>query len=168
MTSPAPRPSAGSGMWLRLILGMIYIGMAAGQLLSMDRMPRILGAYGLVHGAAAGVLAIGLIAGEAVCGTWFLSRPRSTAIAPVWVYTAVSLVWSALAAQAYARGLPVHLCGCFGVYLGQPLRWYVLVEDALTLLYAAVLLRGARRTPAAAPPIPGRDPADDNDKAEAR
>ena len=34
--------------------------------------------------------------------------------------------------------------GCFGVYLGQRLSWFVLVQDALLLGYAAVLIRGAR------------------------
>lgn len=119
--------------------------MAIGQLASIGSMPRILSAYGLVGGAAAAVLAVGLIAGELVCGLWFLARPRSTAIVPVWVYTAVSLVWSVLAVQAYARGLTVANCGCFGGYLSQRLGWFVLVQDALTLLYAGLLLRGARR-----------------------
>lgn len=42
--------------------------MAIGQLASIGSMPRILSAYGLVGGAAAAVLAVGLIAGELVCG----------------------------------------------------------------------------------------------------
>ncbi|WP_043271154.1 MauE/DoxX family redox-associated membrane protein [Streptomyces sp. CT34] len=132
-------------MVLRLVLGAVYTAMAVGQLASATDMPAILGAYGLVHGAPAVVLAGLLIAGELVCGVWFLARPRSTAIAPVWVYTAVSLVWSALAVQAYTRGLEVDNCGCFGNYLTQRLSWFVLLQDALTLLYAGLLLRGARK-----------------------
>jgi hypothetical protein len=108
---------------------------------SIGHMPAILGAYGLMHGSAAAVLAWLLIAGEAVCGLWFLSWPRSRAAAPVWVFTAVSLVWSALAVQASARGLAVPDCGCFGRYLSQRLGIATLAQDALTLLYAAVLLR---------------------------
>ncbi|MBC2904808.1 MauE/DoxX family redox-associated membrane protein [Streptomyces cupreus] len=133
-------------MALRLALGAIYTAMGIGQLVSLGEMPVILGAYGLVHGAAATVLSVLLIVGESVCGAWFLARPRSTALAPVWVYTAVSLVWSGLAVQAYVRGPAVDNCGCFGVYLTQRLTWFVLVQDALTLLYAAVLLRGTRRS----------------------
>ncbi|MGH3311400.1 MAG: MauE/DoxX family redox-associated membrane protein [Streptomyces sp.] len=79
---------------------------------------------------------------------WFVSslllRPRSRTAAPAWIFAAVALVWAGLAAQAYARGLDVGNCGCFGRYLTQPLRWFVLVEDALMLLYAAVLLRQTR------------------------
>ncbi|MFF4500438.1 MauE/DoxX family redox-associated membrane protein [Streptomyces sp. NPDC001401] len=137
-------------MVLRLALGTVYTVMAIGQLASAASMPRILSAYGLVDGAAAAVLAGGLIVGELLCGAWFLTRPRSTAVTPVWAYTAVSLVWSALAVQAYVRGLTVTNCGCFGVYLTQRLTWFVLVQDALTLLYAALLVRGARRALAAA------------------
>ncbi|UXY25157.1 MauE/DoxX family redox-associated membrane protein [Streptomyces sp. HUAS TT20] len=131
-------------MVLRLVLGTVYTAMAAGQIASITVMPTVLGAYGLVHGAVAAALAAALIAGELVCGVWFLTRPRSTASAPVWVYTAVSVVWTVLAVQAYARGLAVDNCGCFGNYLTQRLGWFVLLQDALTLVYAAVLLRTAR------------------------
>ncbi|MFG3309523.1 MauE/DoxX family redox-associated membrane protein [Streptomyces wuyuanensis] len=135
-------------MVLRIVLGTVYTAMGVAQLASFGRMPRILSAYGLVTGGAATVLAVALIAGELVCGIWFLARPRSKALAPVWVYMAVSVVWTVLAVQAYARGLTVANCGCFGIYLAQRLSWFVLLQDALTLLYAAVLLRSARTAPA--------------------
>lgn len=130
--------------WLRVVLGALYTAMAVGQLASIGHMPAILGAYGLVHAEAAAVLAWLLIVGEAVCGLWFLTRPGSKAAAAVWVYTAVSLVWSALAVQAFARGLTVPNCGCFGRYLIQRLSVFTVAQDALTLVYAAVLLRGLR------------------------
>ncbi|MFI7140862.1 MauE/DoxX family redox-associated membrane protein [Streptomyces massasporeus] len=146
-------------MVLRLVLGALCAAMAAGQLASFDAMPGILGAYRLVDGRAATGLAVVLIAGELVCGAWFLARPRSTAIAPVWVFTGVSLIWSTLAVQAFARGLTVDNCGCFGVYLSQRLSWFVLAQDALLLLYAALLLRGAR---SARPAIPHTTVATEN------
>ncbi|MFJ4014396.1 MauE/DoxX family redox-associated membrane protein [Streptomyces sp. NPDC090026] len=138
-------------MVLRIVLGTVYTAMAIGQLASFEHMPRILSAYGLVDGVGATALAAALIAGELVCGVWFLARPRSKALAPVWVYTAVSVVWTVLAVQAYARGLAVDNCGCFGTYLTQPLSWIVLVQDAATLLYAGLLFRSARRAPAPSP-----------------
>lgn len=134
-------------MILRLVLGVLMASMALGQLVSFDAMPDILTMYGVTGGAASAALAVALIAAEAAVGVWFLARPRSKAVAPVWMYTAVSLVWALLAVQAYARGLTVTNCGCFGTYLAQPLRWFVLVEDALMLLYAWLLLRAARRGP---------------------
>ncbi|MBT2487213.1 hypothetical protein J7E96_01395 [Streptomyces sp. ISL-96] len=131
-------------MVLRIVLGAVYTAMAVGQLASFGHMPGILAAYGLVDGVAETALAVALIAGELVCGVWFLARPRSKTVAPVWVFTAVAVIWSFLAVQAYARGLTVTNCGCFGIYLSQRLSWFVLAQDALTLLYAGLLLRGTR------------------------
>ncbi|MFD4259185.1 MauE/DoxX family redox-associated membrane protein [Streptomyces sp. NPDC058534] len=141
-------------MVLRLVLGVVFTAMAVGQLASAADMPAVLGAYGLVHGAPAAWLAAGLIAGELVCGVWFLARPRSLAMVPVWMYSAVSLVWSGLAVQAFARGLTVDNCGCFGNHLTQRLSWFVLLQDALTLVYAVVLVRAARK--ARVSPLPRR------------
>lgn len=141
---------------LRLILGVVYVAMAVGQLASWASMPGILGAYDAVPAPALPVLAGGLVVAELVCGVWFAARPRSSALAPVWVYTAVSLVWAGLGVQAYARGLVVANCGCFGVYLAQRLSWFVLAQDALLLVYAGLLIRGGlaarRRGVADAPP----------------
>ncbi|MEV1050165.1 MauE/DoxX family redox-associated membrane protein [Streptomyces sp. NPDC049887] len=142
-------------MVLRIVLGTVYTAMGVAQLASFGYMPRILSAYGLVAGGAATVLAVALIAGELVCGIWFLARPRSKALAPVWVYTAVSAVWTVLAVQAYARGLAVANCGCFGIHLTQRLGWFVLLQDALTLFYAGLLFRSARTAPASS--HPGRE-----------
>lgn len=88
------------------------------------------------------------MAGELLCGLWFLARPRSPAVLPVWVYAAVSVAWALLAAQGVARGLAVDNCGCFGRYLPGHLGLVTLTEDALTLLYAAVLLAATYRRPA--------------------
>ncbi|MEW2634314.1 MauE/DoxX family redox-associated membrane protein [Streptomyces sp. NPDC048389] len=132
-------------MILRIVLGAVLAAMALGQLASFDAMPAILTTYGLTSGAASTALAVALISAEVVTAGWFLARPRSRAATPVWLYTGVAVVWSVLAAQAFARGLVLDNCGCFGTYLAQPLRWYVLVEDALMLLYACLLWRALRR-----------------------
>ncbi|MGI5346757.1 MauE/DoxX family redox-associated membrane protein [Streptomyces sp. CA-250714] len=139
-------------MVLRIVLGTVLMAMATGQLASLGEMPDILAAYRLVTGAGAAALAGVLITGELVSGAWFLTRPRSMARTPVWAYTAVALMWSALALQAYVRELKVDNCGCFGRYLTQSLSWIVLVQDALMLLYAGLLLRVSQR----APPPPGQ------------
>lgn len=132
-------------MTLRLVLGVVFLAMALGQLVSLPAMPGILSAYGLTAGAASAALAGLLIAGEAVAGAWLTFRPRSRAATPVWIYIAVSVLWAFLAAQAFARGLAIDNCGCFGVYLTQPLRWFVLVEDGLLLFYGWLMLRGLSR-----------------------
>ncbi|QHY94402.1 Methylamine utilization protein MauE [Streptomyces sp. S4.7] len=132
-------------MTLRTVLGLLLATMALGQLASFDAMPAILTSYGLTSGAVSTALAVVLIGAEAVTALWFLVRPRSRAVTPVRLYTGVAVVWSVLAAQAFARGFVLDNCGCFGTYLAQPLRWYVLVEDALMVLYAWLLWRGLRR-----------------------
>jgi Methylamine utilisation protein MauE len=131
-------------VWLRLVLGVVYLGMAIGQLVSWSAMPGILGAYRLLPGPALPALVVALIVGELVGGLWFVARPRSRAVAPVWIYAAVAGVWAVLGLQAYLRGLPVANCGCFGLYLTQRLSLFVLVQDALLLVYAVLLLRGVR------------------------
>ncbi|WP_328399498.1 hypothetical protein OHS70_21620 [Streptomyces sp. NBC_00390] len=131
-------------MVLRIVLGALFAAMAAGQLASFRHMPGIIAGYGQVVGPGATVLAVALIVGELVCGVWFLARPRSRATVPVWVFAGVAVVWALLAVQAYARGLTVANCGCFGIYLTQRLSWLVLVQDALLLLYAGLLLRRVR------------------------
>jgi hypothetical protein len=132
---------------LRLLLGAVYTGMGLAQLASFSQMPAILGAYCLVHGGAAALLAGAFIAGELLCGLWFLTRTGSRAAVPVWVYAAVSAAWAALAVQAVTRGLTVENCGCFGRYLSQHLGPVTLAEDALALFYAALLLRAVYRRP---------------------
>jgi hypothetical protein len=71
---------------LRLLLGAVYTGMGLAQLASFSQMPAILGAYCLVHGGAAALLAGAFIAGELLCGLSFLTRPGSRAAVPVWVW----------------------------------------------------------------------------------
>lgn len=56
------------------------------------------------------------------------------------------MIWSALAVQAFARGLAVENCGCFGVHLGQSLRWWVLLEDAEFVALAAWVRRTERHS----------------------
>lgn len=141
-------------MILRIILGSVLAAMALGQLASFDAMPAILTAYGLTSGAASTALAVALIGAETATAVWFLARPRSRAATPVGLYTGVAVVWAVLATQAFARGLVLDNCGCFGTYAIQPLRWYVLVEDALMLLYAWPLWRGLRRARAAVSTAP--------------
>ncbi len=131
-------------MWLRIILGGLYTAMAAGQLASWDQMPAILATYQAAPTSALPWLAGVLVAAEALCGVWLATRPRSRALAPVWVYTAVSAVWALLGLQAQLRGLPVANCGCFGVYLSQRLSWFVLAQDGLLLGYAVMMIRAAR------------------------
>ena len=141
-------------MWLRFDLGGVYTAMAAGQAVSWERMPTILAAYQAVFAPALPWLGGALIAAEAGCGLWLLSRPRPAALAPVRIYTAVTVVWALLGVQAQLRGLPVVNCGCVGVYLAQRLSWFVQAEDGL--LGYAVLMFGAAHRVRTGQPAPER------------
>ncbi|MFR9775888.1 MauE/DoxX family redox-associated membrane protein [Micromonospora sp. MS34] len=132
-------------MWLRAVLGAVYTAMALGQAVSWSAMPGILAAYQLLPAGGLPLLAATLILAELTGGIWLLARPRSTAFTPVWIYTGVSVVWAGLGTQAFARGLTVDNCGCFGVHLTQRLGWFVLAQDALLLFYAVLMLRATRR-----------------------
>jgi hypothetical protein len=86
-------------MWLRLILGVVYLAMAAGQVISWTAMPGILGAYQVGGPAAMQLLTAAVITGQLACGMWFVARPRSATLTPVWIYTVVSVIWTALGVQ---------------------------------------------------------------------
>jgi hypothetical protein len=89
---------------LRIILGALYTAMGLGQLASWSQMPGILGAYRALPAGALPLLAAGLIAAELVGGVWLLARPRSAALAPVWVYAAVPATSAAADAPAVRKG----------------------------------------------------------------
>lgn len=132
-------------VWLRVVLGALFAGMAVGQALSWSQMTAILTAYQVTAGAGSTVLAGALLGAQVVVAVWFLAFPRSSALLPVSLYAAVALTWTVLGLQAIVRGIPVDNCGCFGSYLSQPLSWFTLAQDGLLLVYAVVLVRLARR-----------------------
>ncbi len=139
---------------LHRVLGGLFTAMAAFQLADLPGFVGVLETFQL---GGAWVLAVALLAGELVSGGWLLVAPGRRPLVPAVVFAATSVMWSALAAQAFARGLVLANCGCFGVYLAQPLRWWVLVQDAALLGYAALLLRAAVRAGRGYPPR--RDPS---------
>jgi hypothetical protein len=132
-TAALRRPPAAA-----LLYGLLLVGMAAGQLASLDAFGEALTSYDVL-GRFVPAVQFGLRALEALVGLGLL---LSTRIPPRAAGAAarggllVALMWSTLAAQAFARGLVVDNCGCFGAYFSQSLRWWVLLEDAYQLLLA--------------------------------
>ena len=130
------------GTLLPRFLGLLFLTMAAGQLSALAGFRAILATYDFGDPP---LLAVLLLAGELLAGGWLLFAPRQRPIVPAVILAGTSVLWSLLAAQAFVRGLVVPNCGCFGIYLGQPLRWWVLLQDALLLLYSGLLLNRAPR-----------------------
>lgn len=138
-----------------LLYGLLLAGMAAGQLASLAAFGEALESYDLL-GPLTPAARFGLPVVEILVALGLLlSRrlPPFAARAAGLAGVLVALVWMTLAVQAFARGLVVENCGCFGAYFTQRLRWWVLLEDAYLLLLAFLAARSvavtlARRRPA--------------------
>jgi hypothetical protein len=126
-----------------LLYGLLLADMAAGQLVSLDAFEDALASYellsGLLPAAVIGLPALEVLAALGLLGSRVL--PRRAAWTAGILGLVVAVAWSALAGQAFARGLAVENCGCFGAYLAQELRWWVLLEDAYQLLLALLAAR---------------------------
>lgn len=116
-----------------LVYAALLSAMAAGQLASLGSFEHALEGYSLFGaGAAAAAVVVPIAELATALGLAVLPLRRVAAILGL----AVAVFWTALAAQAFARGLALDNCGCFGAYLAQRLRWWVLLEDAEFLLLA--------------------------------
>lgn len=127
----------------RTLLGILLFAMAVGQLSDLGGFVDIVATYQIGGDAMAWVFAVGLIVAELASGLGLLvptqpARRRQAATAAL----VVAAAWMTLAVQAFARGLVVPNCGCFGVHLGQELRWWVLLEDAEFLVLALWVRHG--------------------------
>lgn len=114
----------------RMYLAFLLLAMATGQIADLAGFIRILESYRVGGEAVATGFGAGLVAGELVGGLWLLGpgrfRERGAIVAVV-----VAVAWTILAVQAFARGLALENCGCFGVFLAQELRWWVLLQDVV-------------------------------------
>jgi hypothetical protein len=114
----------------RRFLALVLLAMAAGQLSDRTGFVDVLETYRLGGRPTAWALAITIVVAEAVSGAGLIRRGGALRRLTPAVAVAVAVVWTVLGAQAFARGLALDNCGCFGVHLAQPLRWWILVEDA--------------------------------------
>jgi Methylamine utilisation protein MauE len=135
-----------------LIFAPLLLAMALGQLASLEEFEESLAGY-RVFGGGTWAVAVALPVAQILVALGLLLRRR---ISPGLARAAavggllVAIFWTALAVQAFARGLSLENCGCFGAYLVQELRWWILLEDAEFLILAgfsawAVGLRLRRR-----------------------
>jgi hypothetical protein len=127
------------------ILLVLYAAMAVGQLSNPAGFARILDDYRLGPGWA---LAVVILAVE-LAAVGLLATQRTRPAGGV-AALAVAVVWSALAVQAFTRGLVIPNCGCFGVHLGQSLGWPVLVQDASLMASSTWVWHSTRRRSASA------------------
>jgi Methylamine utilisation protein MauE len=107
-----------------LFYGLLLVAMAAGQLASLGAFGETLESYDLL-GALVPAATFGLPVIEVLVAVGLLLSGRLPPLAPRAAGLAgvlVAVVWATLAAQAFARGVVVENCGCFGAYFTQELR----------------------------------------------
>lgn len=115
--------------WARILLAGLLSAMAAGQLSDPGGFADIMSTYGIGGATVASVVAAALVGGELLAAVGLVSKAALTRRRAASLALAVAVAWSLLGTQAFLRGLDLDNCGCFGVHLAQPLRWWVLVQD---------------------------------------
>lgn len=124
---------------------LLLLAMSAGQLSDFTGFVGVIEAYELGGRAGAWVLACALLFGEVSGGGALLVGVSAVRFWGATAAVVVALAWSVLAVQAFARGLDLDNCGCFGTHLAQPLRWWVLVEDAQLVVLSSWVRRSVAR-----------------------
>lgn len=137
---------------LLLVLAVINLGAALGKGLDMPGFVTILDTYQLFPVWSQWPLAVAAVAGELVVGVWLLSGIRQVQAA--WACAAINMGYAVVLTIELIRGIPLESCGCFGVFLSRPLRWYSPLEDlvlvAASLTVAATAAARIRRRAARA------------------
>jgi len=134
----------------RSVLAGIMAAMALGQASDLDGFEASLAGYRAVPGALLGPAARLLVIAEAVAAVALIRRWRGGEALGL----TVAGLWTVAGVEAFARGLSLRNCGCFGTQLQQPLGWWVLVEDAEFVALATWVLLQARRRRAEVPAAP--------------
>jgi len=142
--NPARDRRQGRGI-ARVVLALLLLAMAAGQLADLPGFVEVLRTYPVASTPLTWLIALGLVVGEVTAGALLLTGNASMRARGAATALAVAVAWSALALSALVPGRAIENCGCFGVYLAQPLRWWVLLEDVEFVALATWVLLAARR-----------------------
>jgi uncharacterized membrane protein YphA (DoxX/SURF4 family) len=143
----ARSPGAVGRGWLvlRIGLGLLILGTGVGKALDLPGFVRVMETYGLLAPALLSSVAVAITASELVLGVWLISgwRPATALLAAI----AVNLGYAVLLSLTLARGLDLKNCGCFGVFLARPLRWFSPLEDLAFAGLAWLLYRRVSSLP---------------------
>jgi len=142
----APDTSRARGTWttavywlLRLGLGGLILATGVGKALDVPGFIGVLHTYRLGLGEMLlWALGLGVTIFELALGLWVLSGRK---LAGAMAYAmALNFGYFVLMTSSLWRGLELQNCGCYGVYLAQPLRWYSPLEDVALILLSLLLL----------------------------
>lgn len=128
----------------RFYLGGLLAAMALGQLLSFPTFVDIVADYRL-SSLPSLLMAVVLLILEIVAAVGLLAPRKMFPRLGEWAGLTVAVMWSLLAVQALARGIEIDNCGCFGAYLGQRLSGWILLQDAVFVGLAVVVVVQASR-----------------------
>lgn len=141
---------------LLVILAVINLGAALGKGLDMPGFVAILDTYQLFPLWSHWPLAVTAVVGELIVGAWLLTGIRQVQAA--WACAAINMGYAVVLTIELIRGIELASCGCFGVFLSRPLRWYSPLEDlvlvAASLTVAATAAARIRRRQARVDPAP--------------
>lgn len=128
---------------LRRLLALLFVATGAGKALDLRGFAPIIATYRLgIPESLLLPIAVAIAAAEIALGAWLLDGRRFAAAARASIL--LNTGYALLLASALARGLDLANCGCFGVYLPTPLRWYSPLESLAVAAVSYLLLRRAR------------------------
>jgi hypothetical protein len=136
---------------LRWVLGLTLVATSLGKALDIPGFREVLRTYDLWPSWSLWGIAVLVPVVEALIAAAMLTGRRLT-----WGIAAslsLHLSFALILTVELWRGIPLQNCGCFGVFLARPLRWYTPLED---LALAAVTLGVAGTRPHAPPAVRGR------------
>jgi uncharacterized membrane protein YphA (DoxX/SURF4 family) len=145
--------------WARIILGVVLLAMGAGKLSDVHGYAAALAAFRVIPDGALQIVAIAWLCAELAAGALLVAGVRTARVAGAPLALCVNIAYAALTTQAYARGLAVANCTCFGVHLAQRLSWFVLLQDAYMIFLSAWVLRAVVVAGRSTLPPPAGSPA---------
>ncbi len=148
------RSRAARVLWQRGVLAVLLLAQGIGKLLDPPAYIRALRAFDVVPHWLAWPLGGAWLFAELGFGALLLvalSRARMAVPAHAGAVL-LSTAYLLLTGHAYARGLDVRNCTCFGGFLAQRLSVFVVAQDAYVLIWTVWLLRGAVIASSGMPP----------------
>ena len=122
---------------LRWLIGSILLATAIGKALDVPGFAEVVGTYQVFPPVLWLPVAISMVVIEGILAVALL-HGRHTKRAGL-ASTALHSVFTLWAAAALLRGLEIPNCGCFGVFLGRPLTWGTVGEDAFMVGVSGLL-----------------------------
>jgi len=122
------RAAAVVRVFLRFAIAAILLATGAGKLADVPGFAGVLATYEAFPEWALVPVAVAVPVAELLLSAWLFSGRRLAAAA--LASAGMHFLYAGWAAVTLARGIDVPNCGCFGVFLGRPLSYGTVLEDA--------------------------------------